>query len=273
MFLAERYTELAAELADCVRQRAKRPQDLHSSDIRILLVTKYQSRADIFSALDFFSQAASLVRPNLGESYVQSAASRYRELEEYKKAAEYRPKIELIGPLQSNKVAKALQFCTVLHSVATLKLLRCLEAACSKLACSESSDFAGRLPIFFQYNAGGEAQKHGCCNYDELRGLTDALLESQNLCLQGIMCMSQAESSKAAKRRCFADARELASRLWRDYPPEQVGGEEYRQTGSGVLSPRFALSMGMSQDYREALLEGANVLRIGSLLFECEPND
>ena len=275
MFLAERYTELAAELAACARQRAENSQDaLHSSDIRILLVTKYQSRADIFQVLNYFADTPPLVRPNFGESYVQGAACRYRELEEYtqKKTAPYRPKLELIGPLQSNKIAKALKFCCALHSVSTMKLLQCLEAVCHKLASNGPSiaSFTGRLPIFFQYNASGEPQKHGLRNYDELRRLTDALVNSQYLCLQGIMCMGQAGAGEAANRRCFARSRELAARLWRDYPPAQVGGEEFRRMGSGVLARCFSLSMGMSQDYREALLEGANVLRIGSLLFSRE---
>ena len=263
MFLANRYTDLVAELGDYARRRVEdgATSPLHSCDIRILLVTKYQSKANIFSALNYFSSGTSLMQPNWGESYVQGAINRYCELKEYhqKNTPIYRPKLELIGPLQNNKVSKALTYCSALHSVSTTKLLQNIIFHKNKSVAKNSID---RFPIFFQYNGSDEPQKNGCRSYDELRQLTDVLLGSQNLCLQGIMCMSQASSSEAANHRCFARARELALRLWRDYPPEQVGEH--------LLAPQFSLSMGMSQDYREALLEGANVLRIGSLLFSDE---
>ena len=241
MFLAERYTELAAEIVDCTRQRAEDCQDArHSSDIRILLVTKYQSQANIFSTLDYFSSTASLMQPNWGESYVQGVVSRYCELKTYyhEKVAIDFPKLELIGPLQSNKVTKALKYCSALHSVSTIKLLQCLEAACCKNE-SSAANYTGRLPIFFQYNASDEPQKNGCRNYDELRQLTDILLSSQHLCLQGIMCMSQAGSDEVTNRRCFARARELASRLWRDYPPNRSGARSLGAQVTACWHPAF----------------------------------
>ncbi len=260
MFLTERYEQLAAEVAR-----------LAHSQVRIVLVTKYRRRDDIYSALGYFNglagslandsaaadtanPAASLL-PNLGENYVQAAARRRGELEDYyaSRASAYQPQIELIGPLQSNKTANAVQLCSVLHSISSPKLLRQLEKSCSRY-----EHRIAPLSIFFQYNASGEQQKAGCRDYRELRNLTDELLSGSRLCLRGLMCMSAAGSEERERRRAFADCRKLAQRLWHDYPPAETGGR---------LAGDFELSMGMSQDYREALAEGAHVLRIGSLLF------
>ena len=247
MFLPKRYEQLVAEAAAAERQRAQ----LHSPEVRILLVSKYQSREAIYNALEYFAAKDKALPPNLGENYVQAATQRAWELEQYYQAAKAarRPKLEMIGPLQSNKAAKAASLFSVLHSISSVKLLQALEKAVQNQM----------LNIFLQYNASGEEQKNGCGSYDELRGLVDQLLaHSRSLYLRGLMCMGPAEARETDKRRAFAACFQLAERLWRDFPPAQTEGR---------LAPYFELSMGMSSDYREALAEGANILRIGSLLF------
>ena len=255
MFLAERYEQVAFDIAAATRQRR--------DSVRILLVSKYQSCEDIYSALDYLHrrtpqlEAAQLDLPNLGENYVQGAAQRQLELEQYyaqrPQFVARRVRLEMIGALQSNKASKATELFCALHSVSSVKLLRRLAKAVA------GRDRTEPLDLYFQYNASGEKQKNGCREYDELCQLLDELLGSGSLLrLRGLMCMGAANVDEAATRRAFASCRRLAERLWCDYPPTQSAGHQ-REC--------FELSMGMSSDYREALAEGANVLRIGSLLF------
>ncbi|WGK69851.1 hypothetical protein P0082_03040 [Candidatus Haliotispira prima] len=332
MFLPERYWQLAGEVTATMREQAAQRLALGQSvDIRILLVSKYRSREDIYSVLDHFNEAVQMPAealqakalqaealeekafgqgqeqspgkaipeskpsnfelPNFGENYVQGAALRREELEQYQadkaqglgspgsaSSAEL-PELELIGPLQSNKAAKAIRLFRTVHSVSRIKLLQALEAAWLKHSqeLGDCVEERAETPpdIFFQYNAGGEEQKNGCRSYDELRQLTDELLRVGPFRLRGLMCMGIADADAGANRRAFAECRELARRLWRDYAPAAAtslrdnGGVREGGNGGngGQLLPNFELSMGMSRDYREALAEGANVLRIGSLLF------
>ncbi len=271
MFLPECYEQLMMEVNSIAEEQVPMRPQLQSPEIRILLVSKYQSRAAIYSALDYFVQQLNKepqknlanFLPNLGENYVQNAQQRAAQLKQYYPTQydkspfqlKFCPKLEMIGPLQTNKAAKALRLFSVLHSISSIKQLQSLAKAWKN---RETENSNSHLDIFFQYNASGEPQKNGCHNYDELRILADKLLGQNKLRLRGLMCMGYADTAASNNRKVFAVCRRLAEQLWSDYPAHQTGGK---------LIPNFELSMGMSRDYREALQEGANILRIGSLLF------
>ena len=165
---------------------------------------------------------------HFGESRVQEALTKWPPL------LERHPGLTLhcIGRLQSNKAAEAVRLFGVIHSLDRSSLLDALTAEASK---------QGREPaVYVQVNIGEEEQKGGC-SIDELAGLLDAVRASP-LPLAGLMAIPPLGVEPAP---FFALLAELARR--------------HDVTG---------LSMGMSADYRAAVMLGATALRVGTALFE-----
>jgi pyridoxal phosphate enzyme (YggS family) len=162
-----------------------------------------------------------------GENRVQEAAAKWPEL-----TAEV-PDIELhlVGQLQSNKAAEAVQLFQAIHSVDRPSLVAALAKACAA---------QGRQPILFvQVNIGAESQKGGVAIEALPALLADA--RGAGLLVSGLMAVPPAERDPAPY---FA----LLAKLARRHGLE-------------------GLSMGMSQDHDVAARLGATHVRVGSALF------
>lgn len=165
---------------------------------------------------------------DFGENRVQEAQGKWADLR-----ARY-PDIRLheIGRLQSNKASEAVALFDVIHSLDRMSLLESLATAAEK---------AGRCPdLYVQVNIGAEEQKGGCAIRD-VPPLVAAVRE-RKLPLLGLMAIPPADLEPAP---FFALLAKLAAR-------------------EGLMG----LSMGMSSDYRAAVMLGATAVRIGSALFE-----
>ena len=163
-----------------------------------------------------------------GESRVQEA------LEKWPALLERTPGLGLhaIGRLQSNKAAEAVRLFDVIHSLDRMSLLEALVREAEK---------AGRHPsVYVQVNIGEEEQKGGCA-IGELGELVSAARASP-LPLAGLMAIPPLGVEPSPY---FALLAELARRH------DVVG-----------------LSMGMSGDYRAAVMLGATAVRVGTALFE-----
>lgn len=163
-----------------------------------------------------------------GENKVQEAEDKWPALR-----AEY-PDIQLhlIGPLQSNKVNKAVQLFDVIETLDRPKL-----AAKIKHAMDQS----GKSPrLYVQVNTGKELQKAGILP-DDLPGFLDHCRQELGLAIEGLMCIPPANEEPAMH---FAFLHKLA----RDNDIEK-------------------LSMGMSGDYETAIATGATSVRVGSAIF------
>jgi uncharacterized pyridoxal phosphate-containing UPF0001 family protein len=137
-----------------------------------------------------------------------------------------------IGRLQSNKADEAVGLFDAIHSVDRRSLLDALVKAADK---------AARAPaVYIQVNIGEEEQKGGCSLAD-LPGLVGAVRESR-LPLAGLMAIPPLGVEPAPY---FALLAKLARR-------HDVSG----------------LSMGMSNDYKVAVMLGATAVRVGTALFE-----
>jgi len=165
---------------------------------------------------------------DFGENRVQEALSKWPAL-----LAHY-PEVRLhcIGRLQSNKAADAVKLFDVIHSVDRLSLLDALAKEGGK---SERSP-----QVYIQVNIGEEEQKGGCA-IDEI-GEIVAAVNASPVPLAGLMCIPPLGPEPAPY---FALLQKLARR-------HDVMG----------------LSMGMSADYREAVMLGATAVRVGTALFE-----
>jgi len=167
---------------------------------------------------------------DFGESRVQEALAKWPAL-----LARY-PDVRLhgIGRLQSNKADEAVRLFDTIHSVDRLSLLDALVAATEK-AC--------RFPsVYVQVNIGEEEQKGGVA-LSELADLIAAVRNSP-LPLAGLMCLPPLGLEPGP---FFSLLNKLARR--------------HDVTG---------LSMGMSADYRQAVMLGATAVRVGTALFEAD---
>jgi pyridoxal phosphate enzyme (YggS family) len=165
---------------------------------------------------------------DFGENRVQEALAKWPQL------LARHPDVRLheIGRLQSNKVAEAVKLFDVVHSLDRSSLLEALV---------EEAEKTGRFPaVYVQVNIGEEEQKGGC-PIDEIGSLVDAVRASP-LPLAGLMAIPPLGVEPAPY---FALLAKLARR--------------HDATG---------LSIGMSTDFRTAVMLGATAVRIGTALFE-----
>lgn len=148
---------------------------------------------------------------------------------------------ELIGPLQSNKAKKAALGFARVQTVDRAKVARSLDRYAGE---------AGRvLPVLLQVNAGRDPAKSGA-ELEEAPALMEAVLGCPNLRVEGLMTIAPLSSDAEVARRCFARLRECRDDLSRQF---------------GRALPE--LSMGMSGDMEEAILEGSTLVRVGTALF------
>jgi len=181
---------------------------------------------------------------DLGENRIPDALDRQDELKTLLES-EGLPSGNLnwhfIGHLQSRKVKTAGgRFCLV-HGVDSLKLAHKLAA----LASSQNR----RESILLEVNAGGEIQKDGFST-DEAIDAAAELALLPGLDLQGMMTMAPHGASEKTLRETFARLRVL--------------NEDARRE-TGLSLPQ--LSMGMSGDFEEAILEGSTLIRVGGAIF------
>jgi pyridoxal phosphate enzyme (YggS family) len=164
---------------------------------------------------------------DFGENRVQEAATKWPPL------IARHPDVRLhgIGRIQSSKAADAAGLFSVIHSLDRRSLLDALTKEAAK---------TGRTPsVYVQVNIGEEEQKGGCA-IGEVGELVAAVRESP-LSLAGLMCIPPLGVEPAPY---FALLAKLAQR-------HQVAG----------------LSMGMSGDYKAAVMLGATAVRVGTALF------
>ena len=174
----------------------------------------------------------------LGENKVQEAGAKIPECVSG-------PEWHLIGHLQRNKARPALELFSVIHSVDSLRLAEQLERVAEE---------AGHRPqILLEINVSGEASKDGL-RPEQAREVIDYLMSCRSLTWTGLMTLAPFCPDPEQTRPVFAALRELRDRWERDY---------------GIGLPH--LSMGMSNDYRIAVEEGATWLRLGTALFGQRP--
>ncbi len=190
-------------------------------------------------AVDVMREAVGLGVMDIGENRVQEARTKRAELA----GADAHVRWHLIGHLQRNKVAHAVELFDAVHSVDSLELAQALTRA-----------VAGRrktLEVFVQVNVSGEQTKFGC-RPQETRLLAQTLLTCPNVTFAGLMTIAPFSNDPEAARPVFRQLRELKDAL---------------VSGLKLPSSMLKLSMGMSDDFEVAIEEGADLVRIGTALF------
>ena len=163
-----------------------------------------------------------------GENRVQEAQERWTE----RRGLYPDLKLHLIGPLQTNKVRDAVALFDVIEVVDRSKLARSLS--------TEMARQGRHLPCYVQVNTGEEDQKSGIWP-DEADDFIAFCREECGLDIAGLMCIPPVDEEPAMH---FALLRTIAER-----------------------NSLLGLSMGMSDDYEEAVRFGATLVRVGSAIF------
>lgn len=153
------------------------------------------------------------------------------------------PQWDMIGHLQRNKARRTLPLIGWLHSVDSPRLVNTLQAEAERAGIV--------LPILIEVNVTSDQEKTGL-QPDALPAILDQLGQCESLAPRGLMAMSSHFSGGDQARREFASVRELRDQYSQRYPDLELS----------------ELSMGMSGDFREAIAEGATLVRIGSSLWE-----
>lgn len=176
---------------------------------------------------------------DLGENKVQEFVPK----QEYMLEQGMTPNWHLIGTLQKNKVKYLIGKVYLIHSVDSVELAQ--EISKRSLAAGIKTD------VLFQVNISREESKHGF--YDnEIRENFELLNSLEGINPRGLMTMAPITASSDEARRIFADTYCLYDSL---------------RSESRIPECWNVLSMGMSRDYREAIMEGSTHIRIGTSIF------
>lgn len=225
---------IAAHMDDAISETTSPALQAVRASIAKAAAIAGRNPADITLVAVSKTQSTEAIRPliaagqrHFGENRVQEAQAKWPQL----RAESPDITLHLIGQLQSNKAADAVELFDVIHSLDRPSLVAALARA---------MEAQGRaVPCFIQVNIGDEPQKGGCAIAD----LTALLAEARDagIPIAGLMCVPPADVEAAPY---FALLAKLA-----------------REHGLGELS------MGMSGDYETAIMLGATHVRVGTALF------
>ncbi len=172
----------------------------------------------------------------IGHNYVQEAE---RMLITFGKQAKW----HFIGHLQTNKAKKAAVLFDMVETVDSVRIAEALNRRCAALHKI--------MPVLVEVNSGREESKSGVFP-EELDDLMRELSGLSHIRVQGLMTMGPRFGNPEDARPYFRATKEAFDRIAK----MNIPGVEMR-----------TLSMGMSNSYKAAIEEGANLIRIGSKIF------
>ena len=231
-------TAALGERLEAVRERlvgAARAAGRKPEDVHLIAVSKLHPVEAILAAYGFGQRV-------FGENYVQEARAKQAELAKSPFCPDVR--WHAIGALQTNKARDAAGHFALVHSVDSLKLA---EALARRMPEGRRQD------ILLQVNVGEEPQKAGV-SPSGLAQLAEQVENVEGVRLIGLMCLPPRCGEGEAARPWFVRMRELRDSL---------------EPRLGRRLPH--LSMGMSGDYRQAVEEGATLVRVGTDIFGPRP--
>lgn len=173
----------------------------------------------------------------LGENRVQEALEKHEAW-----PGEQAVPWHMVGHLQRNKARKAWDVFRCIQSVDSVRLAAALQ--------SLSQETGSTMQILVEVNAGGDPAKHGV-KLREAESVVESIVsECPALDLAGLMTVAPLDAAGGSARKTFAMLRETRDAL---------------EKTLGLSLPH--LSMGMSGDFVEAILEGSTMVRVGTAIF------
>ena len=222
--IAENLAAVRGRIAEAARRAGRAPEA-----VRLLAVSKTRPAAAVLEAYGAGQRL-------FGENRVQEAESKWPAL----KAEFPDVRLHLIGPLQRNKIRRALALFDVIETVDRPALARNLADA-----LEEESGPEARIPeLFVQVNTGAETQKYGV-SPEEADAFIEGCIEELFLPIKGVMCIPPIDDEPSLH---FALLHDIAQRNGLD-----------------------EISMGMSADFPIAVQFGSTMVRIGTAIFGHRP--
>jgi len=172
----------------------------------------------------------------IGHNYVQEAERLFNLISQP-------VKWHMIGHLQSNKAKKAAAIFDMIETVDSLKLCKAIDKACKPLNKT--------MPVLLEINSGEEDQKAGVMPENAPR-LIGEISSLRNVKVMGLMTMGPFTDDPEESRPYFKKTKGLF---------DEIRALNIENTEMSILS------MGMSDSYRVAIEEGANMVRIGTKIF------
>lgn len=209
-------------------------EQIGSNKVKIIAVTKYANQEQI-------SEAYRLGIYNFGESYVQNAIEKISHKfhdEDSKELIQW----HLIGRLQKNKVKYVVGKFSLIHSVDSVELAEVINKIAGQRNLTQE--------ILLQVNISKEPQKAGLAE-DYLKSNFEKLQRLPNIKIKGLMTIAPKTEDKKIIRDCFLNLSDLKNEL-----------------NKKCASSLEELSMGMSNDYTEAVECGSTMVRIGRAIFK-----
>lgn len=199
-------------------------------DIQLIAVSKKKNSDTILEGI----KAGAC---HLGENYIQEAIDKINLIGKDKACWHF------IGHLQSNKAKFAVQYFEYIHTVDTVKLAKEINKQAEKINKVQK--------ILLQVNIAQEETKSGA-NTKEAIDLVKQLCSLTNLSLQGLMCMPPYFSDPEQARIYFKQLFQIK---------EKIIANQFDNVSMKHLS------MGMSNDFKVAIQEGATMVRVGTAIF------
>jgi hypothetical protein len=198
-------------------------------DVELVAAAKTKTPEEILEAVEAGIKI-------IGENYVQEAAAAFS-------VVGLRVKWHFIGHLQTNKVKKAIDIFDMIETVDSVDLALEIDKRCAA---------AGKImSILIEINSGEEEQKFGVRPADA-EALASEIAAFKNIKVEGLMTMGPFEGDPEDARPYFKITKKLF--------------EEIKALAFPGVDMKY-LSMGMTNSYRVAIEEGANMVRLGTKIF------
>jgi len=228
MSIAENISHVHDRIAVAARRAGRKPQE-----IALLSVSKTFPAGHIRQAYEAGMRI-------FGENRVQEFATKAEAVRELREAQWH-----MIGHLQTNKAAKAVELFSAVDSVDSLKLAEKLNVAAQKIG--------KKLAVLIELNLGGEEAKSGIApDKPELEQILEAAPQLEHLAIHGLMTIPPFTEDPQQARPYFRKLRELR---------DKIGARKLPGINMDTLS------MGMSHDFEVAIEEGSTCVRVGSAIF------
>lgn len=229
--IRDNYMRVVERIRDAAASAGRDPEC-----IRLVIVTKTQP-------IDLIRSVIEAGATDLGENYIEEAASKIEGLGGYKEIHWH-----MIGHLQRRKTQNFLRYFEYLHSLDSIKLA----AKIDQLASAENRV----IPAWLEVNTSGEASKSGWNisveqHWDLILAEIQEIISLSNIKVLGVMTVPPFSEAPGESRPYFQLLRKFRDHVINNLHPE--GFEE--------------LSMGMSSDFEVAIEEGSTCVRIGQAIF------
>jgi pyridoxal phosphate enzyme (YggS family) len=205
----------------------------NGKDVQVLFATKYLDPQQFASFVEFgkeYTHGKLLI----GENRVQDAGDKFEFLKQNNSDLQNSFTPILIGPLQSNKINKAISYFTQIHAIDSKSLIEQLNIRLQREHIV--------MPIFFELNISGEMTKHGLTISDFEKIMKDIKYLKQ-IQVRGVMTMAPFTGNHGEIHQVFRTLKTIANKY------------------------NLKTSMGMSNDWKIAVEEGTDIIRIGSKIF------